>query len=212
MHYKLYEGGILVPVKCGTRYLTHNNITEIDTISIHKIGNKFRIPNLKWIIVRNPLDGFVSALHTDILHIVNGIEPKESSEEWDEELIGKVTDLMRKYAQWNNEEGHFHRNTYRELYWFWRRNYTSDVKIIDLSELNSYSEELGLYQPYDSEDYRFKWMDIWADKESIALWVKNTFAENYKSHLNHILNNDIDGEMKMYNHLLNGDKLPIKIL
>lgn len=212
MHIKIYEGGIMAPVKCGTRYLTHNNLKELSTLSVPQLGRRFLIPELKWIIIRNPLEGFISALHTDVLHIINGLDKNLSTDEWNDTLNEGVINLLFKYKDFNNEYGHFHRNIYRELYWLWRRlPNRKDVKIIDLSELNNYTTELGLYQPYDSKDYNFDWFDIWADKESVALWVKTCYKEHYNSFINHIMENETDGEMKFYNHLKNGDVLPIKL-
>lgn len=210
MHIKVYESSIMAPVKCGTRYLTHNNLKETHSISVFDLGKRFQIKGLKWMIVRNPIEGFISALHTDILHIVNTLSTPSGFDFSNEELKEEVLSLIYKYESFFNEEGHYHRNLYREMYWFWRRNH-KDIKVIDLSEMNTYSKELGLYQPYDSKSYNFDWFDIWMDKESVALWVKTTFESEFQHLINHILINDIDGEMKMYNHLINRDLLPIKL-
>lgn len=210
MHIKIYEGGIMLPVKCGTRFLTHNNLKEVcESIDVSSLRKKFWIEGVKWMIVRNPIEGFHSALHTDVLHIVNTLNEGLDYVSSDSALYQRVSELLHSYNKWSNSEGHFHKNVYREMYWYWRR-YHKVIRVIDLPNLNDFSKELGLYQSYDSKDYNFDWFTIWSDKESVCLWVKTNFPQ-YDSIINELMD-ETDGDMKWYNHLINGDVLPIKLI
>ena len=97
MHIKVYESSIMAPVKCGTRYLTHNNLKETHSISVFDLGKRFQIKGLKWMIVRNPIEGFISALHTDILHIVNTLSTPSGFDFSNEELKEEVFELIWNY-------------------------------------------------------------------------------------------------------------------
>jgi hypothetical protein len=64
--YNIYNENIISHSKCGTRYLNeqfnnHNNPPQIDAI---KLIESIDFSKIKWVIIRNPFDHFLSAVDT----------------------------------------------------------------------------------------------------------------------------------------------------
>lgn len=198
MDVKLYEGGFLIPTKCGTRFLMDCGLKEEGYLSIPDLNKAITIPGVKYIVVRNPIEHFQSAMRQDILEMVN----KEKLDNYDT----KINDILKMYSI-GYGACHFYNALYESLYWFWRRNRRTGIKIIDITELSNLTAELGLTHIYKESDYNQEHWENWCEKDVFAYWVKTNYKESYDE-----IMRGIQKDIPFYESLLKRELLPTKLL
>lgn len=198
MDVKLYEGGFLIPTKCGTRFLQDNGLKEEAYFSIPDINKAISIPGVKYIVVRNPLEHFQSALRQDILEFIN----KNKQDSYDKE----IKDILKMYCS-GDTPCHFYNGLYESLYWFWRRNRKSGIKVIDITELSSVVESMGLTHQYKESDYNQQQWENWCEKDVFAYWVKTNYPEAYDDVIRGVVK-----DTPFYESLLKYELIPTNLI
>ena len=200
MNYKLFnDDSILVPLKCGTRYLEKVFGEPSSQISSHAIGGKLFIENLQTIVVRQPFEHLSSALHTEILGSI------QTNEETD---IKDILDEFLSFDPLNKQNTHWDKNMYKNLYWYWRRN-RERTDVIDLKDLSSYLTRLKIkkIENYDSNEYTFNHYKFWCSKEDLMLFIKTNYKKEWEN-----LMEQVDNSNVFYNHLINKEVIEIKLI
>lgn len=169
MYFKIYNNEtIIAPSKCGTRFLDKTFPNDSEGIDIRNINVPLwmRLPNLKAIIVREPLQHLESAVHTEILTRYYNDEERDTTQpldvdtiidrfcyDWKGELYQKEN--MRSSKRYFLETTLWAYNLYEIMYKIWIRNPRS-IDVISLKELSSYLNTIGIETPeYDNKDYDF---------------------------------------------------------
>lgn len=181
-----------VPAKCGSRYFA-------------KARPYFGFPKrcsfrefylrefeLEYIIIRNPLEHLKSALQTEVMECFNDIE-------W----IGKI---LKSYKELYNGGSHFYPKFCEKVYEVWYKG-GYKLKVVELSNLSKFMEQMFQNIPYNEFEYNFHWDKRYVSKEDV--W--NRCILLYPDLMNDLIEyatNDI----KYYNALLNGDKSLVKLI
>jgi len=198
MDFKLYGDNILVPVKCGTRFLMDCGLRKSTHYTVTDLYELRWIPEVKYIIVREPLEHFQSALRQDVLKVLNGVDESVHND--------AIHNVLAKYRL-AHEDVHYYTKLYESIYWYWRRNRTKGIEIINIKDLSEFTESLGLKHTYEEGYYNQQHQPNWMEKDDFALWVKT----NYSTPFNACVNEIID-DIHFYNSLINKEVLPIKIM
>ena len=169
MYFKIYNNEtILAPSKCGTRFLDKTFPNDSEGIDIRKLDIPLwmRLPNLKTIIVREPLQHLESAVHTEILTRYYNDEERDTTQPLDVDIIinrfcynwkGELyqKENTRPSKRYFLETTLWAYNLYEIMYKIWVRNPRS-IDVISLKELSSYLNTIGIEIPkYDNKNYDF---------------------------------------------------------
>lgn len=191
------ESKILAPLKCGTRYLKKCLLESPEHLLVGDIRSKLFINNLKTIIVRSPFEHMSSALFTELQ---NSFKEDGSVDMIEFELI-----LDRfKYTKGKIIDGHWSRDIYDNLYWYWRRNY-KNIEVVQLKDLSIFliSENIEL-KPYSADDYNFN--SIYT-KEDLLLFIKLGYQDLWED-----LMEQVEYSQLYYDALINRTILEIKLI
>jgi hypothetical protein len=204
MHFKLYDNKLLVPMKCGTRYLDlifKNNQVGFDLIELKQ---SLFLPNITDMIIRPPMEHLVSALHTEILTAYNNTnENKDIPVD-----LSSIINEFCMYEKTDLQNTHWRYDTYEMLYWLWRRN-KNNINIIELKDLSSYLEKLNIKKlpKYDLRDYDFHHQTNWCSKDELMLFIKTNYPEHWDNLMTQVEKADV-----FYNCLINKHLIEIKLL
>lgn len=115
---KLYLESILVPNKCGTRFF--NEITDIigKPINVGIFDRSIDWCKIKYVVIRDPLEIFHSALHTEYFNFIRHTD----------EIIERMLDLK-------NGDDHFYSKLYFHLNKKWEQY---GFQIINISNLTNF--------------------------------------------------------------------------
>jgi len=133
-----YENGmnLLVPAKCGTRYISQTKPKNVIEHINHGILSQFEnlVDNKTKMIFRNPRELLVSGLHTEFVWYGYTID-----------------DLIIKF--WKNELKHCSFNFWEYVYELWDIN---PFELIPLSDLSNLFDNVYVYnkKDYDSHDIK----------------------------------------------------------
>jgi hypothetical protein len=205
MRLKLYNNSLLVPLKCGTRYL--DTIFNDESISFDTRGFKHHlfISNVSDIVVRPPIEHLTSALHTAILTFHN--HPQTNND-----VQIDLTNIVDEFCLYNKktdvQNTHWRGDLYETLYWLWRRN-RNNINIIELKDLSLYLEKLNIKNipKYDSKDYDFHNHKYWCSKDEIMHFIKTNYTYQWENLMEQIKSADI-----YYNALINKELIEIKLV
>ena len=205
MTIKTYHNGtILVPLKCGSRFMDGIFTTESGGYSLSELKRTLFIPKIQSIIVRPPIEHIHSALHTEIINAYNNTE-KNPDEPID--IISIIDTFIYKGHHQEHQNIHWHRDLYEILYWLWRRN-RNKIEIVKLNDLSSHLKSIGIKIPkYKKEDYNFSKFEYYCDVDELIMFIKNAFPNEYKNILS-----QIDQATKYYNYLINSEVIDISIV
>jgi len=182
--FKIYQD-IIVPNKCGTRYLRdyilsntgddYNNPIDIEHI--------WDFPNLNWIVIRHPEEYLKSALKTDLISVWNNT-PKLNE-----------LDVINRYL--NDGTNHYFNNLYKTLYSYSLDNKNKKfVFLKDLSDFCLFKFANKKNYKYDSTKYNMNgryYMDI----ETIIDYVKEFYPSQWDA-----IQLNLKKEMFFYNKII----------
>jgi hypothetical protein len=196
MDFKLYNDCILVPVKCGTRFLLDSGFEQTGNIAVKDLIDTINTSNIKYIIVRDPMEHFFSAIRQDIVPILD----KKLSKKRQKDKINKI---LEGYRNMDSLKGlHYYTKLYELLYRFWRKTKNKDFQIVNINNLSKLLSILGFTFKYDETRYRPSSMD----KNELAIWLKS----NYEIPFNLCID-DITNDIIFYNALISGEMLSIEM-
>lgn len=205
MRLKLYNNSLLVPLKCGTRYL--DTIFSDESISFDTRGFKHHlfISNVSDIVVRPPIEHLTSALHTAILTFHN--HPQTNND-----VAADIRNIIDEFCLYDKktdvQNTHWRGDLYETLYWLWRRN-RNNINIIELKDLSLYLQKLNIKKlpKYDSKDYDFHNHKYWCTKDEIMHFIKTNYTDRWENLMKQVKDADI-----YYNALINKELIEIKLM
>jgi hypothetical protein len=167
MYFKTYNNEtILSPAKCGTRFLDETFGSDSEGIDTKKLDIPLwkRLPKLKAIIVREPLQHLESAVHTEILTRYYNDEDRDTTQpldvdtiidkfcyDWKGELYQKENmSPTRRYFLETTLWGY---NLHEIMYKIWMRN-PRKIEIVHLKDLSSYLNIINNYFGMDYETFK----------------------------------------------------------
>lgn len=156
------------PAKCGSRFLDSiwDNKERLIPQDLLK-----ELPKVDYIVIRNPYEHLISALHTDLLHVWN--------KEWED---ATEKDVIRWYS---TEEGgsHYWMYLYKTIYEYWESTNKS-AKIIPLHQLSNLVDKLNIPYSYNESEYEWLEFDIWKSKSDVIKYVIDTYPKEYELMMN----------------------------
>lgn len=160
MVFHLFDNRILTTPKCGTRYLRqrwegiHINLKQI------KVDG---FSNVKYLIIRKPIEHLKSALHTEFYNHLDlyGYDIIDFSN-----YLNKLI-LKKEIAHWSY-------NMYEIMYWMYFKS-NKNIKIIHLSQLTEFIKEQGHDIEYTPSDYTFSNYENWISKNDFFNKLLNDF-------------------------------------
>ena len=190
MDIKIDNNLILAPVKCGTRYL--DKIWE-DKMKYFTHSQFLNFPNVKYIIVRPPIEHLITALHTETLRYLNETD--------------KVDDFYYQLTNFMSPNGATHWCVpFYEYLYYYRNRYGQDIEVVNLENLTNLLEGLGHSVKYNAEEYHFKKYEKWWSKEELFEIVKKLHPKE----VNWLLEK-VDEQNVYYEKLLNNE-IDIKVI
>lgn len=184
MDIKIYNNIIMVPVKCGTRYL--DKIWEHQRIELSH-AQYLRFPKVKYMVIRDPMEHLITAIHTQTVKFINE--------------FGKRDVFLESLNDFINPTGttHWCVSFYEYLYYY-RNKYGEDVQIVKLENLTELLKDLGFDIKYIPEEYHFKKYKDWMSKTELFELLKN----NYPNEINWLLDK-VKTQNIYYNKLINNE-------
>ena len=192
MYFRVF-GTTLIPLKCGTRYFESSPLPFIKNIELWDVmKTDVRIDSM---VIREPFDYFESALHTDVIRIMNlGLS------DW--ELNNKIKEMLKSYNSTYLDGHHYSTNVHKILYKFWYNNKV-DIELVDIKNLSEWLySKTGVEQTYYRPDYWFTNERIWFDRDWICKWISSNFTKEWESIINAIQN-----EYVWYEKLVNRERI-----
>jgi hypothetical protein len=201
MKYNIYDSKILVPSKCGSRYLdTIFDITEYgipktpkvlskglklnELITIPKIKEQFFVKEwkewevdkwvdtIKWIVIRPPEEITISGINTEFLMAWNSGTT----------LLNEERKLVDGIVQ--NKSGHYDMTLFRQLYFFYSTSTTNGnkLKFIHLKDLTEFvSEHLNFKEDLSNnvELHDFSNFPIFMSKKDMMEYFKRVYFNEW---------------------------------
>lgn len=167
MNMKIFDGRIIVPLKCGTRYC-ERIFSKYDLIwDYHWYPNKDILNKPHWMVYRHPMNHLISALQTEMLMVFN---------HRDDSSIGMVLDRFLS----DGGTGHWSNQICQDLYNHWSNNHRI-VNLIEIKDLTSTLESLGYgVVEFDENDYAFKTQPNLKSKEECVEYVKRYHPKEWE--------------------------------
>ena len=188
---KMYHD-ILVPNKCGTRYLKEYLLLNTNSKPHHEYSNASININsiwdkghINWIIIRHPQEYLESALKTDLLYIWQNSEENN--------IVEPIT--INNYV--SKGTYHYINNLYKTLYSY-TLTYTN-VKFVNLKNLSDFC----LYKFPNKANYEFDsnkyepYGNMYMGKETIIEYVKEFYPSQWE-----IIQFNLKKEMFFYNKII----------
>jgi len=202
MHFNIYDNIIIVPNKCGSRYMDSIYDIPIDAgfpsdKILPKVTHnltpfaKLNLNGIKWIVMRPPIDLLTSAIHTEL--ILNWTRNPNNVPEKD--IIHNL-----RYSDWNC--AHYQFNLYKEMF-LKSMDYT-DIIFVKLEDLSAFCElELNYHKRYKLSNFDFSVINGFKiTKNTCMEYVKLRYPYYYSSLMGNIPIDDI-----FYNLIINSNRL-----
>ena len=167
MNMKIFDGKIVVPLKCGTRYCESIFSSYEEVWDYHWYPTKTIINKPHWIAYRHPTSHLISALQTEMLRVFNNIENSSI------EIV-----LDRFLSEFGT--GHWSNQICQDLHNHWSKNHRM-VNLIEIKDLTSTLESLGYgVVEFDKSDYAFNNLSILKSKEECVEYIKQHHPNHWE--------------------------------
>jgi hypothetical protein len=216
MHFNFYDNKVLASAKCGSRYLdsiygvpenggfptpivlpkgtklTPSVIPPKIKVTHHLTSfSKLNLNDIKWIIIRPPMDLLVSAIHTEL--ILNWSRNKDNLTEKD--IVHNLT-----FSDWNC--AHYQFNLYKEM--FLKSINNTNIKFVKLEDLTTFCElELNIHKRYEPSDFDFNNINGYGINKNMTM---EYFKLQYPYHHSLLMKNIPIDEI-FYNLIINSKSL-----
>jgi hypothetical protein len=195
---------IIAPLKCGTRFLDEIFGENEDGYILSTLKKNLFASKEQTIIVRSPMEHLTSALHTEIINAHNNTDRDIDTPV---DILSIIDTFVYKGPHQTHQNAHWHRDLYETIYWYWRRN-RKNVKIVDLKNLSTHLTSIGIEIPeHKKEDYNFSNFQFYCGVDELILYVQSAYPDEWRNLFNQIENATI-----FYNHLMNEEVIPIKLV
>ena len=152
------------PAKCGSRFLDSIWDTKQRFIPQQLLTE---LPKTDYIVIRNPYEHLVTALHTDLLHIWNG--------QWE----GQTEESIINGYSTDEGGSHYWLKLYKTLYEYWEAT-NKTAKIILLHQLNDFIDKKGIEYSYEEDSYNWKgYFEIYKSKGEVMEYVIKKYPTEY---------------------------------
>ncbi len=175
---------LMTPLKCGTRYI--DKIWS-DTRIQYTHNDFMKIPKVKYIVVRPPIEHLLTGLHTDILKYVNEINKN-----------GNFEQQIRNYV--SNNAVHWCSQLYEYLYYYRNIHNDENTQVVKLENLTELIKSLGYEVEYNPDEYRFTDYKKWWSKEELFELLKKMYPKEIEWLLN-----KVDEQNQYYFKLVNNE-------
>jgi hypothetical protein len=188
---KIYHD-IIVPNKCGTRYMLEYLLLNTDSKSHNEYYNNsininyiWDFPDLNWIIIRHPQEYLKSALKTDLTDVWKHSEENNKNE----------LDIINNYI--SHCTNHYSNNLYKTFYSY-ALNYTN-VNFVNLKDLSDFcSHKFPNKKNYEYDSTKYKMIGkYYMDEETIIEYVKEFYPSQWD-----IIQLNLKKEIFFYNKIL----------
>jgi len=180
MTLNVFNKQILTPPKCGSRFLDEIYGVDREYVDLFDIIKVPLTSNVKWIVLRNPSDLLISALHTEFIERWNK-EGKSLLGGWSKEDKSlkekKLLDDIIKI----NSNSHWHHQLFKYLYLF-GVSLPTPPTIVMLDDLNDFlTKEMGIEKLpiFDETKYNFSNDSIWLSKSELKLYLSKTYPKQW---------------------------------
>ena len=182
---KFYNEGVLIFQKFGTRYFEKAE----PILGVPKIVNPFYSSSFDWnqvkyVIIRNPKDVFISALHTEYFNI---------------KRIGSSKIILERMLDVVDGGGHYHPKQNEFLYHYWCDYKFNTVHISDLSKFTKFIT--GLEITFTNSDTYLKFSEDITKEYTYDYFEKNNPQEMKK------LLDYVEEDLIWYNRLIRKSRL-----
>ena len=187
MKLKIYENSIVAPLKCGTRFL--DSIWKPLIINETKLYSYCLENEIKFIILRPPLEHFKSAIQTETIGML-----KECGygDEFDNFTKTYIDNLIE-----NKNTRHWSNGLYESILKI-KEEIIPDVQIVKLENLSDFiNNKLGFNIPYKKESYNFINDEYFIEREEVF----NFYKIQSQDKLNNLLKL-VDAQTKIYEKLI----------
>ena len=147
MAFQLFDNRILVPLKCGTRY-----ISKAYTFVDFNCYETTDFSNIEYVIIREPYEQFKSALHTEYIlyEEINGSEMDFGN------YLDKL--ILENYCS------HWTYHMYEQIYWIYFKS-GKKIKVIHLSNLTDFMKQEGYNMKHIKSNYDFHDYKNWINRD-----------------------------------------------
>ena len=169
MTLNVFNKQILTPPKCGSRFLDEIYGVDREYVDLFDIIKVPLTSNVKWIVLRTPMDLLISALHTEFIGGWN----REGNSLKEKKLLNDIIKI--------NSNSHWHRQLFKYLYLF-GVSLPTPPTIVMLDDLNDFlTKEMGIEELpiFDETKYNFSNDSIWLSKSELKLYLSKTYPKQW---------------------------------
>jgi hypothetical protein len=169
MTLNVFNKQILTPPKCGSRFLDEIYGVDREYIDLFDVIESPSTLEVKWIILRTPMDLLISALHTEFIGGWN----KEGNSLKEKKLLNDIIKI--------NSNSHWHRQLFKYLYLF-GVSLSTPPTIVMLDDLNDFlTKEMGIEELpiFDETKYNFSNDLIFLSKSELKLYLSKTYPKQW---------------------------------
>jgi len=207
MFYKVYDDKLLIPAKCGSRFVSSFKWSKKEHFDFPSSESIIPLPphlsRIKWIVLRNPHGLLESAISTEVNNRLTYIEhsPNKLNINRLKSIIGEVLDKLL-----TNDTPHYHIGLYKWIYKFIQSDIKhKDLKIVNLTDLSELMVSMGAVggDKYDRYNYDHSKSPYYMSMDLIIEIVKNEFADEWIK-----LELDLQEQIEYWNKIESIEKVP----
>lgn len=169
MTVNVFNKQILSPPKCGSRFLDEIWKDDREYVDLFDMKENKLTDKIKWLVIRNPMDLLISALHTEFIGGWN----REGSSFNEKNLL---IDFVKV-----NSNTHWHRNLFKSLYLF-SISLPQPPTIVMLGDLSDFLiKELNIdnVPMFNEKKYNFSNDSIWVSKLELTFYLSKQYPNQW---------------------------------
>ena len=189
MNINIFKKVFLVPPKCGSRFF-EEHFENREHIPLFKLKDSKFIDEIKFIVLREPFEHMISAIHTEFINFWNNGDKRGNLTEKD------VMNFIINY----DEHAHWHPHLFLELYLFILK-FKKPPTIIMLNDLNDFVKN-KLNKTYSTgftkTKYDFSEKKTYISKDDLwDIYIKKNYPKEWE-----MFSKLVERDMFFYNKLI----------